>query len=583
VSIVVDFVELQAKGVVDLMDQIDAVEKSTQGATDAAVVLYKVMTDPKNRQAVVMLEAVRKETGELLKLDRERYRLTSLRETASGAKAFTTAQAQLKLTRETAAAERDLGRVRTLAGLSQTGTPAARRDAADRLSFARLQAEAARRAGLDDLGARKAFAGTDGAVRDARAKLSYAREEAGVRKAEHRDDLAARYGRAGGGLAALGESKGFGLAAGAAGAASASLLGAATAGFSGTVEAHQFQQSLMFMNREIAGAFVPAMRNATAAANIVRFGFDSMSGSQQRVVSTVALTIAALGALNIALYRTTGFTLMGAAAGALGGLGGGVAAGTGEKIATNAAGGLAAGAGWKEGAKGLANKGMKLLNSTPLKALAVPIAGAMHDYNSNESLYDLSRQAGYSQFGAGVKSALGGAGEVLGFDNLTGTDSRRDLKRERAANDPNKYTFDAARDATDRERIYTLSRNAGRNKFESALNMGFGSLAELTGGNLFGGTDEVRANLRKEAAARGHSPSKEFAPTPPGADGKKDDKTAVTPMLPTLFSEAGATYEEFALAAANSKAAAAGGVESTLGEILAWLKDNVKKDAKNPD
>lgn len=52
------------------------------------------------------------------------------------------------------------------------------------------------------------------------------------------------------------------------------------------------------------------------------------------------------------------------------------------------------------------------------------------------------------------------------------------------------------------------------------------------------------------------------------ADKQKD---AVTPMLPTLYSEAGGTYEEIALASANLNAKTG---ETTVDEIYEFLHDN---------
>ena len=68
----------------------------------------------------------------------------------------------------------------------------------------------------------------------------------------------------------------------------------------------------------------------------------------------------------------------------------------------------------------------------------------------------------------------------------------------------------------------------------------------------------------------------------PAASRKKDDKTSVTPMLPTLFSEAGSTYEEMALASANS-AASKEEDNSTVGQILKWLKGKEWKDDAKPE
>ena len=112
--------------------------------------------------------------------------------------------------------------------------------------------------------------------------------------------------------------------------------------------------------------------------------------------------------------------------------------------------------------------------------------------------------------------------------------------------------------------------------------MGIGSVAELAGGNLFGGTDDVRAGLRKEAAARGSGPAKKAAKDADAA-AEPEARRKVTPMLPTMFDEGGSAFERAALNVANLDESGTPG-ETTLGSMLGWMKERwgTGKEVENP-
>mgnify|MGYP001788184754 CR=1 FL=1 len=728
--------ELSAKGIITVNEQIDALKASTKSATDAAAAMNKVLQDPKNREAVRNLEMVRQANAGLIAVERQRAALANLSDRTYGRGALASIRQELDLKRQISKVEADYAAIRRAAAMADSRANGLA-DARERLKInqqmlrderelarykrvaqsqhdatpdgqkqlaaaARLTEYAQRKAALEAAAAKESalqgrLAQSAGAAGLAHAKerLRVAKVEADIAKNSHRADLNARYGNAGGRLAAAGESRAFGMGAGLAAGAAGGALAMAASGFQGTVEMQQFTTALSFASREMAGAFVPALKNLTALMNIARLLLSQMSGSQQEVLAKTALTVAGLGALNVALYRTTGVTLVGAAAaGARAATGGGGAAGVtgagalagavppGAKLpgspaglpgakppmsgkalnaavktadaavanariaydAASAANSPGANAAWKtvDAAKEAAQKARfaqsaaqeamaagpaaagaplakasrlgrfgsaagKVAGKLPLLSLAY---GAYEDNEEHGSLYGLSRQAGYSKVASSAKYLLGGAAGSVGLDNLTGTDSRLDLKRERSKLKPNEFTFDEEKDKTQKDRLYSLSRAAGYNKFASAGMMALGTVGELTGASVMGGGMDARGGLRQEGYEkrladayklakaggldRNAALTKSFGmvegdaasraktiaglaktdPTWKSPDAKKpgdDAKTNVTPILPTLFSEAGSTYEEFALARANSAASKEGGEGSTIGDLYNLL------------
>ena len=756
----VDFIELSAKGVLEVQAQIDALKDSTKGATDAAVVMNKALQDPRNRGAIRSLETIRQLNLSVLQVERQRAALTVRSEQTYGRGALAAVRQELDLKRQLskveadhaqlrrAAAqtdarangladarervklnqqmlrdERELARFKRVAQSQHDATPDGRKqvEAAARLAAYAKQKAAVEAAAAKEAALQSRLAQSSGAAGLATAKerMRVAKAEADIAKNSHRSDLAARHGRLGGSIAALGESKGFGAGAGLATGAAGGALAMAGAGFQGTVEMQQFQTALTFASRELAGAFVPALKNLTALANIVRLLFGQMSESQQKVVAATTLTVGGLAAMNVALYRTTGVTLMGAAAGASRLATGGGAAGTGTAGAGGAAGALAGvPAGGKlptaapkgppidggalhkahkaaqsasdaaadvqratsfadqpamakavaesrkadaalEAARGAKLAGQEAMGASQLATAggaaqsgsklaklgkfagklgkAVPFLGnalaigtsAYEDNEEHGSLYGLSRDAGHSKAYSAGNYLVGGAAGALGLDNLGGTDARRDLKRERAKLKPGEFSFDEDKDATKKDRLYSLGRAAGYNKLASAQMMAQGSIAEffgMSGAGSLTGVD-ARGDLRKEGfdkrlgaayksvktdgMSRNDALTKSFGmvegdeaskaktiaglaktdPTwkppadtdKPGDPAKKDGKTSVTPILPTLFSEAGSTWEEMALANTNSAASKGDGEDSTLGQILKLMNDYLNKQKpENP-
>lgn len=74
----------------------------------------------------------------------------------------------------------------------------------------------------------------------------------------------------------------------------------------------------------------------------------------------------------------------------------------------------------------------------------------------------------------------------------------------------------------------------------------------------------------------------ELPPAMTAADKEAEKKRSrVTPMLPTLYSEAGGTYEEVALAVANKAAADKGEDKTELGKILELLQNTIGREKPN--
>jgi len=578
---IIELIELRAKGIADILQQIDRLKDSIGKTSDAQVVYAKALQDPVYQKNLRTLEQMKLANRDLYKLEQQRAQLAyKQQQGVNNVNNRARAYEELKIKQATLAAERDIQRLQMAASTFRANSPLGMSDAVAKLQFLKEQ-EAAQRAitrndlaaagqransfaGLEDaramvdmrnreeqvkrllqrneLAAKIETAGTPQAVRDARERLEIERKVEQLRKAEERTMSIAKYGRFGSAVMGGLQSPGVRLAGGLATAGAAAASASAFAGFSDTVEMNTFRTQLMYLNREIAGAFAPAMAEATAGLKILRFGFESMSAKQQKLFATTTLVIGGLGALNLLLSRMTGMGLVGWT-------GQGVAALNNARTASSMG---QYGAFAKDlGPAAASYAGVKTAGSMaawiPLLAKISTIGtGAYAGYELTSGKRDLP----VSDFATGVAGSFGGP---LGAFNQVG---------RLFSDDPLRGAWNWGVDRVERN----MPRN--RSGYQD-WHMGERPLGSLR--------DWGERQLGWRA---------ELPPATTVAEKEAEKKRSrVTPMLPTLYSEAGGTYEEVALAVANKAAADRGGKgEATLDSIYNLLVDRwgTKPPAENP-
>lgn len=191
---------------------------------------------------------------------------------------------------------------------------------------------------------------------------------------------------AGGALAAAGISVG--------------IAGNVRAGFSGTVEGNRLSNEVKLIQRELAAAFLPAMKWLTNTMRSVRQNMEALGGNGQTAVAAGLTAIGGYGA-----YRAAGFvgninraaTVM-----ASGGTGSAVAGG----VASGAAGGAAARGGM------LARGGPYALAGT------AAVAGTVGSLSSPGGAADLANQMGIGGKTGAILSGLTRMGPVGVLNDL---------------------------------------------------------------------------------------------------------------------------------------------------------------------
>ena len=271
-------------------------------------------------------------------------------------------------------------------------------------------------------------------------------ENAALAKAERRAELQALYGRRLGGAIHAGErfAPGLATASGALAGVGAAGVGMARAGFSGTTAEMALAMEIKLLNREIAGALVPIMRDLTAGVRWVRRSLERLSPDNQKwlgrgvagaaIVGTGGLAMAGVAAAlgNIAaMLRTMGVI------GGAGAVAGSAVAGAVGNAAGSAAGTLAAGA---AGAAGGAAKGAggsllsRLRGGAGRFAAKIPFltlaAGAITDQTEDDSFYNLHRAGGRGRVMSFIGGTINKATELTGIHSLFGTDRRAELRQE---------------------------------------------------------------------------------------------------------------------------------------------------------
>lgn len=551
---IIELIELRAKGIADIHMQIDRLKGSIDSAANAQIVYAKTLQDPVYQKNLRQVEQMKSANRDLLKLEQQRAQIgfkqqQGVDNVTNRARVYE----ELKAKQSLIAAERDLQRLQAAATTFRANSPLGMSDAVAKLQALKEQ-EAAQRAvtrndlaavsqransfaGLEDaraavdmrqreerakrllqqndLAAKTEAARTPQAVKDARQRLDIEKQVAALQKAERQNTLTARYGTLGGRAAMLGESRGFMMGAGLAGAGAAAVGASAMAGFSDTVEMNTLRTQLMFLNREIAGAFAPAMAEATAAVKILRFGFEGMTSTQQKLFAATTLAIGGLVAFNLMLNRSTGMGMIGWGGRGLSALNTASAASSMGQYGAFA-GALGPGAAGAAGTGAAATFGLGSLASV-LSGVAFTGFGM---YQSGDRASDQFAQGNRSD----AYKSLGS-----GLSNLNPVMAPLEFARRNLA--------------------------PGYNPSWAAMTSPIGMLGEAGYESIFG--DGIFTEKGKKAGMAGK-----------GADGK----SRVTPILPTLYSEAGGTYEEVALAVANKAAADNNGKDSTLGEFFEWAK-----------
>lgn len=555
---IIELIELRAKGIADILQQIDRLKDSIGKTSDAQVVYAKALQDPVYQKNLRTLEQMKLANRDLYKLEQQRAQLAyKQQQGVNNVNNRARAYEELKIKQATLAAERDIQRLQMAASTFRANSRLGMSDAVSKLQFLKEQ-EAAQRAiakndlaaagqransfaGLEDaramvdmrnreeqvkrllqrneLAAKIETSGTPQAVRDARERLEIERKVEQLRKAEERTMSLAKYGRAGSVIMGGLQSSGARLAGGLATAGAAGVGAAAMAGFSDTVEMHTFRTQLMYLNREVAGAFRPALMEATAGLKILRYGMESMSGSQQKLLAATTMTILGLGALNLMLNRTTGMGLIGWG-------GRGMAAMNASRAASSMGqfGAFAGAVGPSAAAGAGASAGSAGLGALPIAGIAAGLALAgFNTYQLGARGANEFQQGNRSE---GYKSLFGGLNSL----------------------NPMMAPLELAR------RNLTPGYNPSWAAFTSPLGMlGEAGYQSIFGKGIFSPPPGAGVGVGADRAAAGK-------------------RSRVTPMLPTLYSEAGGTYEEVALAVANKAAADRGDGESELEGILKWLR-----------
>lgn len=176
------------------------------------------------------------------------------------------------------------------------------------------------------------------------ARTRLEKDATALAKMERQAELQTLYGRRVGGAMALGERVRPGLVAGAGTLAAAGAVGVgmARAGFSGTVQEYTLNREIKLLNREVANALVPAMRELTGAIRWMRRQLEKLTPEQQkwlgRGVAGAAIAGAGLGGLVVA---GKGVKMLADAAKWAGLIGGGGGAVGGSAAAVGGGGSLA--------------------------------------------------------------------------------------------------------------------------------------------------------------------------------------------------------------------------------------------------
>src|SRR6185437_14166260 len=267
-------------------------------------------------------------------------------------------------------------------------------------------------------------------------------EDAQIERAERRAELRVTHGRLGGAAAfALERMRPGLLAAGAVGGAG---LAAGRAGLAGTVQGERLAFEIHLLNREIAGALLPVVRDLTNVIRFFRTKLEGLSGTQQSMLGYGIAGAAGLGAIGLAtsgiskaiggLSKIMGAVGLRATAAAGGSLAGIMAANAAGTAAGNIAGNAVAGAGAAGGAA--ASRFGRVARfarfAGPVAVAAAVAKDALHEEKpGDESYYRLLRQRGNSKGISGLYSTLYSATEMFGLYDLFGTDRKADLRRQK--------------------------------------------------------------------------------------------------------------------------------------------------------
>jgi len=298
-------------------------------------------------------------------------------------------------------------------------------------------AHAEARAGL---GERAALLGSGEYSRGVARRESLRAQEAVLAAAERKTELQTIHGRrVGGALYGLERARPGLLAAGAAGAAG---VGMARSGFAGTVEGNALAMEMHLLNREIAAALLPVLKDLTSAVRFVRKKFEGLSETGQDVVGYGIAGAVGLGALGAAAGTISkvagGLSKIGRVLGLGGAAGGTATAAAGSMIGevVGTAGATAAGTTLaKSGGKAAGR--MRYVKGVGWVAVATAAAArlASMDEGEGKSIYQLQREAGGSKVTAGAISTMAGIVDFFGGSDITktfGMSTSADYKRELA-------------------------------------------------------------------------------------------------------------------------------------------------------
>lgn len=285
---------------------------------------------------------------------------------------------------------------------------------------------------------------------DARQRNDLGRSSLVLAHAERRVELQATHGRLGGAaLYGLERARPGLLAAGVAGSVG---IGMAKSGFSGTVEGNALAMEMHLLNREIAGALLPVLKDVTRVFRGAREMLQGLSGGQQDALGygmaglaglgTIGLAVGPLSKMAAGLRKIGGMLGIGGAAGAAAGS---AVVDIGGTAAATYAGGRLAGTGGAAAATRMSRLARFGRVAGPVAAGAALVATVGGTPEGSKSYYKLMREAGGSivtsgigSFFASLAEGSGGLDLMESFGFKGSKQSRADLaaKKVRDMNDP---------------------------------------------------------------------------------------------------------------------------------------------------
>lgn len=196
-------------------------------------------------------------------------------------------------------------------------------------------------------------------------------------------------------------------------AAGSTAAGMAASGFRGTVEGNRMHLELQMISRELAGAFLPAIKAVTAGLQLFRKWLEKIGPQTQSLIALGGLAAGGLGAVGLARRGIGG--LIGGGLAAAGAGAAGARRGLMPPLAFVGAGAAAFGLGHEAVGIG-AGIGAARGGLRGAAKLAAPLAvGAIATEAASGGYYDELRARGTNKLGSAIGAIGGGFMDFLSF------------------------------------------------------------------------------------------------------------------------------------------------------------------------